>query len=245
MNIIQLTNRIALITVALLFYWVFIFICSTVFDFKVLRENMSEAFSSSILGIIAILIGAIVLNIMFNLTAIAERKTPHDLAISARKRNMYFGGLSTAQKKKEQLVGSATALIKEQDEIINQLGDYSFSREYINQTSQSLKVLSRVEEKFPKITIIKEDEMNDKPMLLGFARHDYLSSKKKPLKADYILSTSSEEREYLYAVFDGKENDYRFSSNDGQYEIYFPVTTKKGKIVIHMSQYSRYGKLGS
>ena len=66
MNIVKITNKIAIITVVLLMYWVFIFVSSMVFGFKVFQENMTEMFLLSILGIFAILSGAIILNITYS-----------------------------------------------------------------------------------------------------------------------------------------------------------------------------------
>ncbi|MGY0216197.1 hypothetical protein ACWJJH_02290 [Endozoicomonadaceae bacterium StTr2] len=265
MNIVKITNRIALATVILLMYWVFIFICSTVFGFKVFRENMTEMFFMSIVGIFAILGGAIILNIMFNLTAIAEgRKTGEnntETKQSAKNTKRFFmlfpvslavifgllyaGDLTTSRKNEQYLVSSAADLLQEQNQIIDRLSDYTFSREYIEQASEDIRILGRVEEKFPQITVITRDQLMGKPVLLGFTGHANLGKDEKALKADYILSTSSEERKYLNAVFDGNTGEHRFSSSDGRHEVYYPVTTEKGQVVIHLTRYSRYGKMGS
>ena len=260
MNVIKITNTIALATVALLMYWVFIFICSSVFGFKVFRENMTEMFLLSILGIFAILSGAIILNIMFNLTAIADgrdiekrgnipkRKKPIYIFLSSLVVIfifLYAGDLATSKKKEKYLVSSAADLLAEQQDIIGSLSSYSFSREYIESASQDIKVLSKVEEKFPKVTVITRDSLRGKPLLLGFTSYSGLGKDEEALKADYILSTSSEERKYLNSIFDGSTSTHRFSSNDGRYEIYYPVKTENGQIVIHLSQHSRYGKIGS
>jgi hypothetical protein len=221
---------------------------------------MTEMFSLSILGIFSILSGAIILNIMFNLTAIADGKAKrdesskknHKIAIYAFLGSLvvvfgllYLGDMATAKEKERYLVSAASDLIEEQKEIIGRLADYTFSREYIEKASENIKVLSKVEEKFPRVTVIIKDSWEGKPLLLGFAGYTGLGKDEKALKADYILSTSSEERKYLYSVFDAQVTDHRFSSNDGRYEIYYPVTTDIGQIVLHLSQYSRYGKLGS
>ena len=105
--------------------------------------------------------------------------------------------------------------------------------------------MSKVEEKFPKVTVITRDSLRGKPLLLGFTSYSGLGKDEEALKADYILSTSSEERKYLNSIFDGSTSTHRFSSNDGRYEIYYPVKTENGQIVIHLSQHSRYGKIGS
>lgn len=260
MNVVKITNKIALVTVTLLMYWVFIFICSSVFGFKVFRENMTEIFFLSIMGIFAVLAGAIILNIMLNLTAIADgrgavvdqsgRSNKKPLAIFlfsliAIFAFLYAGDVATSKKKEKYLVSSAADLLAEQKEIIDRLSNYNFSRAYIESSSQDIKILSKVEEKFPKVTVIVRDSLLGKPLLLGFTAYASLGKKEDALKVDYILSTSSEERQYLNSVFDGSLSDHRFSSNDGRYEIYYPVKTEKGQIVIHLSQYSRYGKIGS
>ncbi len=260
MNVVKITNKIALITVVLLMYWVFIFVSSTVFGFKVFRENMTEMFLLSILGIFAILSGSIILNIMFNLTTIAEGRAKSEQEPNKSQKVpiiafigslviifilLYAGDLATSKKKEAYLVSSASDLIKEQEEIIVRLSNYSFTREYIDRASQDIRVLSNVEEKFPSVTVIARDEIDGKPILLGFTGYTGLGKDEKPQKADFILSTSSEERKYLHQVFDGKTTEYRFSSYGGRYEIYYPVITDNGRIVIYMSQHSRYGKLGS
>ena len=142
-------------------------------------------------------------------------------------------------------MSSASDLIEEQSEIIDRLANYSFSRKYIKKASQDIKVLGKIEEKFPRVTVIMRDILDGKPLLLGFSSYSGLGKDEKAQKADYILSTSSKERQYLHSVFDGDITKYYFSSNNGRYEIYYPVKAGKRIIVIHLSQHSRYGKLGS
>lgn len=260
MNVVKITNKIALATVVLLMYWVFIFVSSTVFGFKVFRENMTEMFLLSILGIFAILSGAIILNIMFNLTAIADGRAKEEQKSSGISKLvvtafigslavifvlLYAGDLATSKKKESYLVSAASDLVKEQKDIVDRLANYSFSREYIERASQDIKVLGKVEEKFPRVTVITKDKIDGKEFLLGFSSYSGLGKDEEAKKADYILSTSSEERKYLHSVLDGKISKHRFSANDGRYEVYYPVKTENGNIVIHLSQHSRYGKIGS
>lgn len=260
MNIAKITNKIALGTVFLLIYWVFIFICTTVFGFKVFKENMTEVFILSILGIFSILCAAIALNIMYNLTAIAEKHKDNEVAINNKSTViklgafvaslfiifafLYVGDIATSKKKEQYLATSAEALVAEQAEAVETLADYKFSKEYINSASVAIALLSKIDEEFPRVTAIHQDEINGKQVILGFSSSRY-RRKEEPERVDYILSTSKEEREYIYSVFSGASLKYRFSSNDGKHEIYYPVNTNKGIVVLHLSQYSRYGKLGS
>ncbi len=261
MNIVKITNKIALTTIMLLIYWVFIFVSSTVFGFKVFKENMTEIFLLSILGLFTILSGAVILNIMLNLTAIAERR-PERAEKKPKKISkmimplflgslvtifclLYAGDLATSKQKENYLVSAASSLVEEQKSIIHRLANYTFSREYIERACQDIKILSKVEEKFPQVTVIVMDKIDGKNFLLAFSSYSEPDKDKKAKRADYILSTSSEERKYLYSVFEENLSKYRFSADNGSYEVYYPVMTDKGNIVIHLSQYNRYGKIGS
>lgn len=259
MNIVTLTNKIALISVVGLMYWVFIFVSSSVFGFKVFRENMTEIFLLSILGIFAILLGSIILNIMYNLTAIAEGKKN----IEKTKKGvaylgvifvaslfvifflLFVGDRLTSKKKESYLVSAASDLVKEQSEVIDRISKYRFTKEYLRGAAQDIQILSKVEEKFPSITVIVQDEIEGKSYLLGLGRNVYISDEEEPVKSRYILSTSSEERQYLKAVFEGKQKEPKFSSSDGRYELYYPVINDNGVFVMHLSHHSRYGKIGS
>ncbi len=42
-------------------------------------------------------------------------------------------------------------------------------------------------------------------------------------KADFIFSTSQEERTYLNRVFEGNTSEVKFSASDGNYELYYPI----------------------
>lgn len=53
------------------------------------------------------------------------------------------------------------------------------------------------------------------------------------------------ERDYLWNVFEIGNQEIRFSAHDGNYELYYPYIKGNQKIVLHFSDYQRYGKIGS
>jgi len=71
--LVKLSNIIGITSIVLLVYWVFIFISITVFGLKVFRENLTETFYLSVVGILALMFGALIINVIFNLTRIAEK----------------------------------------------------------------------------------------------------------------------------------------------------------------------------
>mgnify|MGYP006170424293 CR=1 FL=1 len=72
-QLVKISNYIGFISIVLLVYWVFTFILIEVFGLKVFRKNMTESFYLSVLGILAMMAGALIINIMFNLTRIAQK----------------------------------------------------------------------------------------------------------------------------------------------------------------------------
>lgn len=83
-SLVKLSNSIGIISIVLLVYWVFVFISITVFGLRVFRENLTETFYWSVLGILALMFGSLMINLMFNLTRIAEKHNQDDLNVSKK-----------------------------------------------------------------------------------------------------------------------------------------------------------------
>jgi hypothetical protein len=259
---IALTNKLAFILITLLVYWVFIFICITVFGFKIFRENITETFFSSILAILALLSGAVVLNIMLNLTKMADVLAGLSEQTAATKPAgswvrymlfglsfplifglLYLGDYRTSLAKRDVLLKSAQAIIRENVRSVDSLGDYQYDLAYFQQVEAALELFKNQDENLNSIQLIHEDNIPGKRVFLQFSglySHDAL-----PEKTKQIYACSREEREYLRSVFNGRNSKYRFSSHDGHYELYYPVQTPKGVIIFYFTDYQRYGKLGS
>ncbi len=262
-RIIKLTTIIALASIVLLIYWVFIFVSITVFDFKVFRENLTEAFYLSVVGIFALIAGALIVNVIFNLTKIADsldqgrpgiervnRGAPvlwvlFILSFPALFALLYFGDAASSAKKEQYLVSSAETVIQNNREDVNFLTDYKFTAFYIDETAKRLRIISREDEHFPSVSVIHMDTINDREKFLLFSMYTQWDKYKGSEKSDYLYSCSKEEREYLHDVFEGKRKEQSFSAADGHYELYFPVETEKGRAVLYFSDTSRYGKIGS
>ncbi|OXA94004.1 peptidase, partial [Flavobacterium oncorhynchi] len=139
-QIVRLSNIIGITSILLLVYWVFTFITIQVFGLKVFKENMTETFYLSILGILALMVGSLIINLMFNLTRIAEK---HNLDAVNNKSNrlrfltltlifpliaiILFGGdYLTSAKKEERLIKSAESIIAINKANSDKLVNYSF-----------------------------------------------------------------------------------------------------------------------
>lgn len=260
-QLVRLSNIIGVVSILLLIYWVFSFITIEVFGLKVFRANLTESFNMSILGILALMFGALIINIMFNLTRIAQKHNMDDNQVKTGKKAgwililsfpliliILFGGDYLTSKQKEKLlVKSAKSIISDNKNKANKLVNYSFNERWIDDTKRILKILSKTDENFPHISIIVNDKVDGSNVYLGFDAYSTtnVNDTLKPEKVDFIQSTNSEEREYLQQVFTKKYDNYRYSSHYGNYELFYPYFEGDKVVVIFFSEYRRYGKIGS
>ncbi len=260
-QLVRLSNIIGVVSIILLIYWIFTFITIEVFGLKVFRENLTESFYMSILGILALMAGALIINIMFNLTRIAQKHNEDNTATSNSKKKgwlllasfpillvILFGGDYLTSKKKERLlVESAKSIVQANSKKSEHLINYKFDEDWIVKTEEVLEIMSKTDDNLPHVSILVKDEIDGESVILGFTQYysGNLTDTIPPLKKNFIRKTTKPEREYLNEVFSNESNQYRYSSHDGRYELFYPFIQDNKKIVIYFSEYQRYGKIGS
>lgn len=261
-SLVRLSNIIGIISIILLVYWVFIFISITVFGLKVFRENITETFYLSVVGILALMFGSLIINVMFNLTRIAEKHNQDNLNVTKRtsKKLVLIFGLSfplvfgllfggdylTSKKKEKMLIASAKSIVENNKEKSDKLLNYSFNESWIIETDDILDIYSKTDKHFPYVSVIVADSIDKSQIFLGF--RDYygkLNDTIQPIKKNFIQQTTKEERDYLDNVFYKNLDKVRFSASDGRYELFYPYLKDGKKIVLYFSDYQRYGKIGS
>jgi membrane protein DedA with SNARE-associated domain len=87
-KMVKLNNTIGFVSVLALIYWVIIFITIQVFGLRVFKENTTTTLYFSILGILALMSGAFLINVMLNLSRIAERDKNEDLPAKKDKKGI-------------------------------------------------------------------------------------------------------------------------------------------------------------
>lgn len=260
--LVKLSNIIGTISIILLIYWIFTFITIQVFGLKVFRENITETFYMSVMGILALMLGALIINVMFNLTRIAQKHNldeTNNIKSGSKKIGwafalsfplifgLLFGGDYITTKKKEHLlIESAESIIKDNTAKANKLVNYTFDKKWIIETTDILDLLSATDKYFPNVSVIVKDSIDHSTVFLGF--RDYNNSINdtiQPIKKDFITETTKEERDYLNKVFDQHFKSTRFSAHDGSYELYYPYFFNNKIIVLYFSDRQRFGKIGS
>lgn len=260
-KIVKICNTIGLISIIMLIYWVVIFITITVFGLKVFKEDLTNTFYWSILGILALMFGALMINIMFNLSIVSEHisKTTADLINKSYRKQLilffvsfpiligylFFGDWSSANTKQNYLISSAKYVINQYPEKTKLICNYKFDSVYLKSTEQTLNLLSRLNDKLPSISVIAKDTIDKSPVFLKIRNYNVDNFKKSGGKIDYIYSCSKEINEYLVKVFLKDYKEPYFISGDGNYQLYYPVKVDNKLIVLYFSEFQRYGKLGS
>ena len=186
-KLVKATNIVGMVAVMLLVYWVFVLILSNVFGLKVFREYITEIFLMSILGIFAVMAGALILNIMLNFTRIAERGQEEEskggrktlyllLAVFPVLAALLFGGnYLTVQKKRQILTQSLERIVKDNPSQINALTDYHFDSAYIKKAALILELMSKEDSAFKAATVIVPDTIGNKQVYLAFSADSHLS----------------------------------------------------------------------
>ncbi len=265
-KLIRLTTAVALGSIVLTIYWVFVFTTITVFELKVLKENLTETFYLSIVGIFAVLGGALIVNVILNLSKIAEalgdrrageprpRKPMSPLFVLAVALSfpllfslLFLGDRATAAKKRAYLIESAEHVVTHNRGDVDHFTAYRFDRAHIEASAVRLRRLAREDENFPSVSIIQRDQIAGKNVFLHFDSYENWDDDKSDAvdKSDYIYPCSKDERRYLTEVFEGGRDEPSFSANDGNYELYYPAEGAGGRVVLYFTKYSRYGKMGS
>jgi hypothetical protein len=262
--LVKLSNFVAVFSIVLLIYWVFIFVSTEVFGLKIFRENISQTFAMSILGIMALMAGSLMINVMFNLTRIAEKHNQDEIvqAKGIAKHliwifllgfpvifGLLFGGdYLTSKKKEAMLIQSAKNVVENSSqEKVEKLLSYEFTENWVIETDDTLDVMSKADKNFPQMMVIVQDKIDTSEVFLGFREYNKREDGSTPelYRKRYIFSTTQSEREYLNRVFKEDYTEIRFSASDGNYQLFYPYSKNGKKIVLYFSDFQRYGKFGS
>lgn len=186
-KLVKATNIVGMVAVVLLVYWVFVLILSNVFGLKVFREYITEIFLMSIFGIFAVMGGTLMLNIMLNLTRIAERGQEEEvrggrktvyllLAVFPILAALLFGGnYLTIRQKRDILTQSSARIVKDNPAQIDALVDYRFDLAYIKKSSEILDLMAKDDLSFKSAMIIVQDKIDNKPVYLAFSADSRLN----------------------------------------------------------------------
>jgi len=255
-TLISISNKTAIAFVILLIYWVTVFIVVSALDLKVFRENMTEMFGFSILGIISVLSGCAVINMMLNLSIIAKSR---EQAVEARGKGglrivsalliplaaliglLFVGDKLSSNKKERVFKSTAESIINDNRTQIERLVYTSIDSQYLSESREVIKILEKGDELIPRVSIIFRDTASSQPIYIEINSRVDDDDK----KSDLILQTNPELRKYLASVFDQGQSDPYFRRKESRFSYFYPINLKNKTAVLMFDEYSRYGKFGS
>lgn len=250
-KLVKISNSIALIALVLLIYWLFTFISIEVFGFKVFKHNLTVSFYFSILGILALMAGSLIINIMLNLTIIAEKTVANEADTSKNSSLLskilfivfllsfplifallYGGDYLTSKKKQELLINSAKSIINANPKLADKLVNYSFNKNWIKETSEILDLFEKTDTYFPDVKLIVADNIDESMVFLSFGtyfiKHDVSLNIEEIAGATNSKTTGNSVKNN--SVQKVRKKDYiRKTTNEERdylYEVFFKNSTK-------------------
>lgn len=271
-KIVSWANVVGMIAAVFLVYWVFIFLLNTVFDLKIFGKQLTTAFLTSILGLLALMASTLIISLMLNITRIAaalekltSSLTNTTLVDGSTTRSlkmmlaagvtasfvliaalMFAGDAYSKYVKKQTLLDVAQALVQENKDRLLSVSEYQFNSPTVAALTRQMSTIAKIDNKVDQLSLLVADKVDDRFTVLSFAAHQSLSRQEKPSrldKIDYIFSGSQAQRTYLKDVFMGNTMDYRFEAYEGNYELFYPVLINKKIVVFYFSDFQRYGKV--
>ncbi len=187
-GLVKLSNFVAAAAILLLIYWVFVFILVEVFGLKVFRENLTQTFGLSVMGILALMAGSLMINIMLNMTRIADKQ--EGFAESGFLKSgflkklgfglillfpliggaLFAGDYLTSKKKESMLVASAKSIIVKYPKKLDQVLDFKFDARWIEATGETVELMRRMDKNYGAVSILIEDSEDGNPLILEFDR---------------------------------------------------------------------------
>ncbi|UOP04853.1 hypothetical protein [Conchiformibius kuhniae] len=160
---VKTANIIGMTAAIILIYWVFAFVLVVALDLRVFAEKLTGIFGMSVFGILALMAAALMLNIMFNLSRIADRSeglsaaNVQAAAPQGRKRLWLFAALFpllaglllggdrlSAAKKREVMLAQAAETLRVHAPAAARLAAYRFQYNYFRKSNQDLADLNRL-----------------------------------------------------------------------------------------------------
>ena len=159
---------------------------------------------------------------------------------------MFFGNYLTIKKKKTLLLKDANEIIMNYKNELEIIGNYKFNKTYVNNTNNVLNVMEKIDKNFPNIYVIHKITYNSKEIFISFGNYSYWKDGGNNYESQFIYTSSSEERKYMNSIdFTNESIAPYFESKEGDYKLIIPIKTKYRSYFLILTDYQRYGKIGS
>jgi nitrogen fixation/metabolism regulation signal transduction histidine kinase len=248
-KMVKLSNAIAFYSAWALVYWIILFITANVFGLSIFKGYTAAILYFTIRGIVVLMVGALILNIMFNLSRMAdktEESSPKKdklhmiiflATLPALVCLLFFGNFLSAKNIEKNLNKSADEIAETYAPELTRISRYAFTKEWINNAANVLKIMEKTDQNFNDVYVVLPDEINKTKTFLTFDAKGISMDRAVTLdKIDYIEKTTPQERAYFESVFDGEYTERFFSSKDPYryeyYKLFVPIFEENDRIII-------------
>jgi len=230
----------------------------SVFGLKAFKETITNGFLFSIIGILSVMAGSMMINIMLNLTVIANKDASEEIPVFCFNKRflwillslfpiltitLFAGNYITSKKQESIFLNSAKSVVKNNTISNQKLLNYTFDKNYLKETESIMSTYSKLKGGIDSVKVVIKDNVNGIPVYLQFGDYyDKYYDKANFDKSDFIYKTTDEEKIYLDEVFKNNSKKYRFSSHKGDYELFYPYSSGDKKMVLYFSTKLDYGK---
>jgi hypothetical protein len=264
-TIVKWCNRLAILAILALLYWVLLFSVNEVFDLRILRERSTTAFGFVVLGILALLAGSLMLNIMFNLTRIAER-AEHPARASSNANTpttgsprrwllgftaltslsvalMFAGDARTRMLKKDLMLQTAQTISSQNQAALRQFAQQELTTPNVNALAQQLQLVRKSAEFVHEVYVLRPEKILGQDSIVAIDHELPPEDKQAFSSLDLAFKASQQQRTYLNAVFAGQADAPLYVSRGGHYWLLYPVRLDDKVLVLFLSDEQAYGKV--
>ena len=250
-KMVKISNTIGLIAVLALLYWFITSAAAEIFGLSII-QTVTQTFSSNISGIFTVLLGVLIVNVMFNFSRIAD-KISGDAGAAGKKTGigiivfictlplliggLFLGNSLSVKKAEKELITSADGMVRTYRAEIEQMSNYTFSRNWVANTASLLSLMTRLGHN--DIAVIVEDEINESTVYLTFDELSGPNDRNEYERMDFVKRYSPEEREYFKKVFGDDHIEKYFASNKGAYQLFVPYENDDKKIILFFTDKKR------
>ncbi|MCA0428433.1 MAG: hypothetical protein LCH37_13455 [Bacteroidetes bacterium] len=250
-TIVKLSNSIGLIAILLLLFWVFGFIVTEIFDLQLISFR-KEFFGISILALLSLMAGALILNIMFNLSRIASRGEPQSedspqkvkrlkwillsgfpiVAIALFAGDNYYK--ETASKKSLEFAKHLQTQLAEEVE----LEAYEFNKNWIGKSEKTLSFINQLNGRPGNLSLIWQDTLNGKKHF--FSISEYYENEEDSSafeKETFLLLPNKEESEQFEKLLNGEQKTIQLERSGRNFESFIPFTQNKKTFILQFNEY--------
>lgn len=245
-KIVNWSNAVGVIAAVCLVYWVFIFLVNSVFGLKIFKQNLTEAFLMSVLGLMALMAGTLMVSLMLNITRIATslEKLTSSLTNTALANSlmslkqkmmvlsliagsfvliataMFAGDAYTRYEKKRILLDMAQSLVEENKNKLQQVEGFKFDESSVKRLSRQINIIAKIDSNVHGLSLLLADSVDGRPVVLAFgAQTRWDAARMAEISAAEVAAVAAEEvtqSEDHAKKVDVQKTDFIFSASQAQ-----------------------------